>query len=164
MGASVAGICWKATYNDDATPASNHIVGVVGIGWLIGATNLPGSWYAALRKPSFNPPNWVFAPTWTVLYIMIAVAGWRTYLQDTKCHAMQFWYAQMLLNFAWPPIVFALHSLTLGLAIIVVLLLTIVTFIVIQWRINRQAALLFIPYAAWVGFASVLNYELVRLN
>jgi tryptophan-rich sensory protein len=51
---------------------------VVGIGWAIGATNLPGAWYAGLQKPTFNPPNWVFAPTWTVLYVMIAVAGWRT--------------------------------------------------------------------------------------
>jgi translocator protein len=140
------------------------LAGVVGIGWLIGATNTPGSWYAALQKPPFNPPNWVFAPTWTVLYVMVAVAGWRTYLQDFNRFAMQLWYAQIMLNFMWSPTVFTLHSLALGLAVIVMLLLVIVTFIVIQWSTNRQAALLFIPYAAWVGFASVLNYELLRLN
>jgi translocator protein len=58
------------------------IIFVVGVGWLIGATNLPGQWYTGLQKATFNPPNWIFAPTWTALYVMIAVAGWRTYLQE----------------------------------------------------------------------------------
>ena len=62
---------------------------VLGLGWAIGATNLPGARYAGLQKPPFNPPNWVFPITWTVLYVMIAIAGWRTYVLDAKGLAMQ---------------------------------------------------------------------------
>jgi benzodiazapine receptor len=140
------------------------LVFVVGAGWTLGASNLPGAWYASLQKPLFNPPNWVFAPTWTVLYVMIAVAGWRTFLQDAKGVPMQFWFAQMMLNFLWSPVVFRLHSLAIGLAVILALLATIVAFIVVRWREDRLAAGLFIPYAAWVSFASLLNYWLYRLN
>ena len=119
---------------------------VVGIGWAIGATNLPGAWYAGLQKPTFNPPNWVFAPTWTVLYVMIAVAGWRTYLQEeTTALPMQLWLAQMILNFLWSPIFFTLRNVAFALAIILTLLAVIVGFIWVQWRENRRAAVLFIP-------------------
>jgi len=138
---------------------------VVGIGWAIGVTNLPGAWYAGLQKPPFNPPNWIFAPTWTVLYVMIAVAGWRTYLQEeTTALPMQLWLAQMILNFLWSPVFFTLHHMTFALAIILTLLAVIVGFIWVQWRENRVAAGLFIPYAVWVAFASVLNYSIYRLN
>ena len=141
------------------------IVLVVGIGWAVGATNLPGAWYAGLHKPPFNPPNWIFAPTWTVLYVMIAVAGWRTYLQDdATALPMQLWLAQMILNFLWSPIFFTLHHMTFALAIILTLLAVIVSFIRVQWHEDRVAAALFIPYAAWVAFASLLNYSLHRLN
>jgi benzodiazapine receptor len=140
------------------------LLGVLGIGWLIGATNLPGSWYAALQKPWFNPPNWIFAPAWTLLYVMIAVAGWRTFLQDSKGVAFKVWLGQMLLNFAWSPVVFTFHSLALGLAIIMTMQLLVLTFIVIQWRPDRVSAVLFVPYAAWVAFASLLNYSLYQMN
>lgn len=141
------------------------ILVVVGIGWAIGATNLPGAWYAGLQKPSFNPPNWVFAPTWTILYVMIAVAGWRTYLQDdATALPMQLWLAQMILNFIWSPVFFALHHMALALAIILTLLAVIISFVWVQRRENRFAAALFLPYAAWVAFASLLNYSIYRLN
>jgi tryptophan-rich sensory protein len=138
---------------------------VVGIGLAIGATHLPGPWYAGLKKPPFNPPNWIFAPTWTALYVMIAVAGWRTYLrEDAKAPPMQLWLAQMILNFIWTPVFFTLHYMALALAIILTLLAVIVSFVWLQWRENRLAATLFIPYAAWVAFASLLNYSIYRLN
>jgi tryptophan-rich sensory protein len=137
---------------------------VVGIGWLIGATNLPGPWYEVLHKPPFNPPNWIFAPAWTVLYVLIAIAGWRTWRQELNGFALQLWLAQMLLNFLWSPVVFRLHQLALGLAVIVTMLVMIVTFIFVQWRENRTAAFLFIPYALWVAFAALLNYSLYHLN
>jgi tryptophan-rich sensory protein len=140
------------------------LLAVVGTGWLIGATNLPGAWYASLRKPPFNPPNWIFAPTWTVLYILIAIAGWKTWLQERNSLPMQLWFLQMLLNFSWTPVFFRMHNMAFGLAIILALLATIVGFIWVQSRDNRLAAGLFIPYAAWVSFASMLNYNLYRLN
>jgi tryptophan-rich sensory protein len=103
------------------------IVLVVGLGWVMGATNLPGAWYAGLQKPPFNPPNWIFGPVWTVLYVMIAVAGWRTYLQDmVTALPMQLWFAQMALNFTWSPTVFTLHSLAFDLAIILMMLALII--------------------------------------
>lgn len=118
-----------------------------------------------LQKPTFNPPNWVFAPTWTVLYVMIAVAGWRTYLQDdATALPMQLWLAQMILNLLWSPIFFTLHHMRFALAIILTLLAVIVSFFWVQWHENRVAAALFIPYAGWVAFASILNYSLYRLN
>ena len=124
-----------------------------------------GRMVCRLQKPTFNPPNWVFAPTWTVLYVMIAVAGWRTYLQEeTTALPMQLWLAQMILNFLWSPIFFTLHHIAFALAIILTLLAVIVGFIWVQWRENRPAAVLIIPYAAWVAFASLLNYSLYRLN
>ena len=138
---------------------------VVGIGWTIGAINLPGAWYAELQKPPFNPPNWVFAPTWTIVYVLIAVAGWRTYLQDdATALPMQLWLAQIMLNFVWLPVFFTLHYMTLALAIILTLLAVIVSFVWVQWHENRLAAALFIPYTAWVAFASLLNYSIYRLN
>ena len=141
------------------------IVLVVGIGWAVGATNLPGAWYAGLHKPPSNPPNWIFAPTWTVLYVIIAVAGWRTYLQDdATALPMQLWLAQMILNLLWSPIFFTLHHMRFALAIILTLLAVIVSFFWVQWHENRVAAALFIPYAGWVAFASILNYSLYRLN
>jgi translocator protein len=140
------------------------LVLVVGAGLALGASNLPGAWYGSLQKPPFNPPKWVFAPTWTVLYVMIALAGWRTYLHDARGIPMHLWFTQMMLNFLWSPVVFRLHNLALGLAVILTLLVTIVSFIAFRWKEDRVAAGLFIPYAAWVAFASLLNYSLFRLN
>jgi tryptophan-rich sensory protein len=68
------------------------LVIVVGGGLLIGATNLPGAWYAGLAKPSFTPPAWLFAPAWTILYVLMAIAGWRTFQRSPRSLAMGFWY------------------------------------------------------------------------
>ena len=133
-------------------------------GLSIGYLNPPGAWYAGLHKPSFNPPNWIFAPTWSVLYVFIAVAGWRTWEDNPRGLAMLLWCLQMILNFIWSPSFFSAHWPAGALAIILMLLAAIVAFIVVQWRQNRVAATLFLPYAAWVAFASMLNEEIVRLN
>jgi tryptophan-rich sensory protein len=140
------------------------IFAVVGMGFAIGATNLPGAWYAGLIKPSFNPPNWVFAPVWSLIYILIAVAGWRTWEHDRKGVPMGLWAAQLLLNFAWSPSFFTAHRVGLALAIIIAMLILIATFIVTRWRADRFAALLFLPYAGWVAFAALLNASIWRLN
>lgn len=140
------------------------IVVVVGIGGLIGSQSAPGAWYQGLEKPPFNPPNWVFAPVWFTLYVMIAVAGWRTWMRDRSGAAMKLWTGQMLLNWAWTPVWFIAQMLWPAFAIIVVLLALIIVFIAVSWRSDRLAALLFVPYAAWVGFASVLNLSIALLN
>jgi len=140
------------------------VVGVVGIGWLIGATNLPGAWYAALAKPGFVPPNWAFPVAWTILYIMIAVAGWRTFRREPSGRAMQVWAAQLALNFVWSPAMFTMHQIGAALVILICLFVAIVTYISLEMSRDRLAAALFVPYAAWVAFAGLLNAAIWRLN
>jgi len=140
------------------------IVVVLGGGTLIGVTTLPGGWYAGLIKPSFNPPNWVFAPVWTLLYLLIAIAGWRIWQRDSRSAAMTAWFIQLGLNFIWSPVFFGAHRIGLALAIIVALLAAILSFIATAWPRDRVASWLFVPYAAWVTFATALNAAVWRLN
>ncbi|MCS3498027.1 tryptophan-rich sensory protein [Bradyrhizobium japonicum] len=140
------------------------VVGVVGIGWLIGATNLPGAWYAGLAKPDFVPPNWAFPVAWTILYIMIAVAGWRTFRREPSGRAMLVWAAQLALNFVWSPVMFTMHQIGAALVILICLFVAIVTYISLETSRDRLAAALFVPYAALVAFAGVLNAAIWRLN
>lgn len=137
---------------------------VVGGGAAIGSTNLPGPWYGALAKPPFNPPNSVFGPAWTILYVLIAVAGWRIWERDRGGRAMKAWWAQMFLNFAWSPVFFTLQSVGGALFIVVLMLAAILAFIGLAWNRDRIAALLFVPYAAWVSFATLLNASILWLN
>ncbi|HET7381030.1 MAG TPA: TspO/MBR family protein [Pseudolabrys sp.] len=137
---------------------------VLGGGTLIGLMTLPGEWYAGLAKPPFNPPNWIFAPVWTLLYIMVAVAGWRTWQRGPRNAAMAVWFIQLALNFVWSPVFFGAHRIGAALVIVAALLATIIAFIVICWPRDRAAALLFAPYAAWVAFATLLNGALWYLN
>jgi translocator protein len=136
----------------------------LGGGLIIGIVITPGVWYATLDKPSFNPPNWIFAPVWTTLYIMIAIAGWRVWGQGRNNPPMKLWWAQLALNFVWSPIFFSAHRIDIALGVIVLLLITIIGFIVITWRQDKIASLLFAPYAVWVAFASVLNGAIWQSN
>ena len=143
---------------------SLFLVFVVGGGLVIGFLTTPGAWYAGLAKPSFNPPNWLFGPVWTVLYILIAIAGWRAWHASAGGWPMRLWWGQLALNFLWSPVFFGAHQIGLALVIILLLLAAIVGFIATAWRRDRVAALLFVPYAAWVAFASSLNASLLVLN
>jgi benzodiazapine receptor len=140
------------------------IVAVAGMGLLIGSLTAPGPWYEALRKPVFNPPGWVFGPVWAVLYVLIAVAGWRTFTRVPRSRLMGVWAAQLALNWLWTPVFFVAHQIWAALAVIVLLLLLILNFIAGNWRRDRPAAILFLPYAAWVGFAGLVNLSIAVLN
>ena len=140
------------------------VVAVVAIGSLIGLLNIPGEWYQSLQKPFFNPPNWLFGPAWTTLYILIGIAGARTWLDDRHSVRMKIWFVQMGLNFLWSPAFFGLQSPVLGLVVILPLLVTILAFIRVSWPVDRVAAWLFVPYALWVAFATLLNLSIVLLN
>lgn len=140
------------------------LVIVFGGGSLIGAVTAPGEWYRGLNKPWFNPPDWVFGPAWGVLYVLIAVAGWRTWARDRTGPAMRIWWLQLALNFLWSPVFFAMQWIGGGLAVVLAMLASIVAFIVVSWRSDRVASLLFVPYAAWVSFASLLNAAILLLN
>ncbi|MBB4143531.1 TspO/MBR family protein [Rhizobium rhizoryzae] len=137
---------------------------VVGLGALIGIANIPGEWYQALNKPPFNPPNWIFGPVWTTLYVLIGIAGARTWLDSPSSSRMQIWFGQMVLNFLWSPAFFGMESTVLGLIVIIPMLVLIVLFIQRSWNKDRISALLFLPYIAWVSFATLLNLSLFILN
>lgn len=122
-------------------------------------------WYPTLVKPSWNPPNWVFGPVWTLLYIMMAVAGWLVWRNGTDVKpALTLFFSQLALNFAWSFLFFGARSPWLGLVGIAMLLLAVATTTFVFWRITKPAGLLFVPYLAWVTFASLLNLTIWRLN
>ena len=133
-------------------------------GLLTGYLTRPGEWYAQLAKPEFTPPGWLFGPVWTLLYIMIGIAGWRIWRMDRRSWPMRLWFNQLALNFLWSPAFFVAHRIDLALIIILLLLGIIIWFIIASWSRDRTAALLFVPYAAWVAFASVLNATILALN
>jgi translocator protein len=137
---------------------------VVGGGLTVGALTAPGEWYVQLAKPAFNPPGWVFGPIWTVLYALIAVTGWRIFERDRGGWALKLWWGQLVLNFVWSPAFFVVHRIWLALIIVLLMLATILAFIVAAWPQDRKAAWLFVPYAAWVAFASLLNASIFALN
>lgn len=133
-------------------------------GGAIGALTAPGEWYAALVKPSFNPPSWIFAPVWLTLYVLIGIAGWLVWSRDPHGPALKIWGGQQLLNWLWSPVFFAMHLLWPAVVVIVALFALIVTFIIVSAKIDRRASWLFVPYVLWVGFAAVLNISLAVLN
>jgi tryptophan-rich sensory protein len=128
------------------------------------STSVTG-WYATLAKPAFNPPNWVFGPVWTTLYVLMAVAAWRVYrIVGWRPPAMVLFFAQLALNFAWSFIFFTAHQLGAALIEMIVMLAAIVATTAVFWRIDRFAGALLLPYIAWVSFAGVLNASLWQLN
>jgi tryptophan-rich sensory protein len=133
----------------------------------VGALYAPGEWYASLAKPAWNPPNWVFAPVWTVLYVLIGWSGWLVWRAEgllTKPLVFAPYFLQLLLNAAWSWLFFGLHQPALAFGEIVFLWLAIFATVMVFWRRSRVAALLLLPYLAWVSFAALLNLALWRLN
>jgi tryptophan-rich sensory protein len=128
--------------------------------------NLAG-WYANLIKPALNPPNWVFGPIWTALYLLIACAFYRILRSkpsNARRRAISVFLFQMALNCAWSFAFFAAHNPMLGLAVIVAMEAAIVAAIVLFHPIDKTAARLLWPYAAWVAFAAYLNAAIWGLN
>ena len=125
-------------------------------------------WYAGLVKPSFNPPNWVFGPVWTTLYLMMAFALWRI-LRLPEASAERRWalsvfFIQLALNAAWSWMFFAANDPLLGLINIIPQFLVIVATTVAFYRIDRMAGWCLVPLAAWVSFATMLNFAIWKLN
>lgn len=132
-----------------------------------GAAFPPDAWFAALAKPSWQPPNWLFGPVWTTLYLMMGIAAGLVWLRGPSPavrSALIAFGAQLVLNALWTPVFFGAQALGAALLVIVVLWLAIVLTILHFWRVQRLAAMLLVPYLAWVSFASVLNAALLRIN
>jgi tryptophan-rich sensory protein len=139
----------------------------VAVGFVSGLLFKPGTWYAALDQPFFNPPAWVFAPAWTMLYIAMGTAAWRIWrlpLSAERKVALRQFGLQLVLNAAWTPVFFGAHSLAGGLGVIVLMALAIVVTIQRFYPLDRIAAWLLAPYLAWVTFATALNVALLALN
>ena len=142
---------------------------VAAVGGAVTATSV-GSWYPTLAKPAFNPPDWLFAPVWTTLYLMIAFAGWRVWRLRGWTGprgldpALLAWALQLALNLCWSFVFFGARMIGAALVEIAVLFVAIVATGWLFWRVDRLGAWLLLPYAAWVGFAAVLNAALWRLN
>jgi tryptophan-rich sensory protein len=137
-----------------------------GVSLLGGRATLPALalWYPALAKPAWTPPAWLFGPVWTLLYPMLAVAGWLAWREGRSRGGTLVYLLQLTLNAAWPWIFFGERRVDLALACVVALFLAILATIVAFWRVHRGAAVLLLPYVAWVGFASVLNAAIWWLN
>lgn len=122
-------------------------------------------WYADLLKPSFNPPNWVFAPVWTTLYVLMAIAAWRVWrVTGTRAPEMALYAVQLALNLLWSVLFFGLHRILWALADLGLLLVAVLATLAVFWRRDRMAGALLIPYLAWSGFAFLLNLAIWRLN
>lgn len=132
-----------------------------------GALFPPGEWYASLDKPSWNPPNWIFGPVWSVLYLTIAVAGWLAWDRRGPRRAPGAWAAyagQLLGNGLWSWLFFGLHLPGWALVDLALLWVFIVLTIVWLWKIRPLAGAILVPYLLWVTFAGFLNAALWRLN
>lgn len=122
-------------------------------------------WFPTLVKPSFNPPSWVFAPVWTLLYIMMGVAAWLVWRQGGDVNfALSLFFIQLALNFLWSFLFFNLHRLDLALIDIAALWMSIAATLFAFWQLDMRAGLLLVPYLAWVSFAGLLNAAFWRLN
>ncbi len=137
------------------------------IGAVFTVDSIP-TWYATIEKPSFNPPNWIFAPVWTTLYLLMGVAlyliwdkGFRK--KEVKTALLVF-SIQLILNALWSILFFGLRNPLYGLIEIIVLWITILASIILFYKIDKRAALLLIPYILWVSFAAILNYSIWNLN
>jgi tryptophan-rich sensory protein len=136
------------------------------LGGAVTATSVD-AWYQTIEKPPFNPPDWLFAPVWISLFIMMAIAGWRIWKRagfGAEKLAFTLFATQLVLNLAWSVLFFGLQQIGLALVEICLLLITIVATAIVFWRVDRVAGMLFVPYVLWVGFATLLNASLFLLN
>lgn len=140
-------------------------LGIAAVAGFVTVANIP-TWYADLAKPSFTPPNAIFGPVWTLLYILIAVSGWMVWrmIGFSPDRPLVIYGLQLALNFAWSFIFFGAHLIGLAVVDILLLWIAILWNIVMFWRVDRVAAALLVPYLAWVSFASALNIAVWQLN
>ena len=123
-------------------------------------------WYDSLIKPSFTPPNWLFGPVWSVLYLAMAIAGWLVWRQreSSATLPLMLFGGQLVLNVLWSILFFELQAPGIALVEILTLWVAIFATLFSIWRISKVAGWLFVPYLAWVSFATILTFEIWRLN
>jgi benzodiazapine receptor len=163
----------RTALGEEKIPALRDVLGLAGFVLLCFGVSLLGSipaasavpeWYASLERPAWGPPSWVFGPVWTVLYPLIAVAGWLVWREGRSRTATLLYLLQLALNAAWPWIFFGMRRPDLAFLDIVALVAAIASTIVVFTRKSQTAARLLVPYLAWVLFAAALNLAVWRLN
>ncbi len=124
----------------------------------------PGPWYQQLRKPSWTPPGWAFPVVWTLLYVMIAIAGFKVWQVQGIGPAVAVWSLQLVLNAMWSWIMFGRKQIGWALVDAGGMWISIAVFLVLAWPVSQTAALLFMPYLVWVTIAFRLNQRILQLN
>ena len=139
---------------------------VAAVGGIITSPKID-NWYATLAKPSWNPPNWIFGPVWSALYLSMAIAAWLVWRRCGWASAaapLTLFGVQLLLNASWTWLFFGLESPGIAFVDILLLLATIAATAVAFWSRSAAAGILFVPYLMWVSFAAALNFAIWRLN
>jgi translocator protein len=141
-------------------------IAIVAAAAAAGAQFEPGEWYMALAKPPWTPPSWLFAPVWSLLYLGIAIAGWRVWRSagPDRARALQWWGAQLALNALWSWLFFGLHLPGIAFLDLSLLVVGIIGFMRSAWSESRLASWLFAPYLLWVLFAGALNLFIALAN
>ncbi|MDE1167939.1 MAG: tryptophan-rich sensory protein [Pseudomonas sp.] len=124
----------------------------------------PGPWYAALVKPSFTPPNWAFPLAWSIIYLLLAWAGYRLTLIPGSQVVLALWAAQIALNTLWTPVFFGAHHVLAAMVILALLWLVAATMVVMALQLDVITGLILFPYVAWLSVAAALNFSILRHN
>ncbi|WP_442590487.1 TspO/MBR family protein [Pedobacter sp. AW31-3R] len=140
---------------------------IAGLGGLITVKSV-NTWYPSLSKPAFNPPNWLFGPVWSVLFLLIGISAYRVWIKRKQIihfpRTVAIYFIQLILNLGWSFLFFYSHQIGAALIEIFALLISIAINAVVFYKIDKTAGLLFIPYFLWVSFASFLTYSFFILN
>jgi len=131
---------------------------------LSGALFKPDEWYDRLRKPSWNPPKWVFPVVWSIIYFLIAISGWLIWQKVGFGLILIVWAIQLIFNAAWSWIFFGLKRMDLAFLEVIGLWISIVVYMFLAWPVSITASLLFVPYIVWVTAAATLNWSVWQLN
>lgn len=124
----------------------------------------PGSWYEGLNKPGFTPPNWAFPVVWTIIYLLLAWAGYRLSLIPGSQTVLALWAAQIALNTLWTPVFFGAHQVLAAMVILLVLWLVVAVMVFMALRLDVITGLILFPYLAWLCVAAALNFSILRNN
>ncbi len=141
------------------------IVGFIGSQLTMGSIN---GWYTTITKPSFNPPNWIFGPVWTTIFILMGIASYRVWTKRNQAKgfrsAVGIYLLQLVFNIMWSLIFFNLHQIGLAFVEIIILIMLVIANALIFYRFDKLAGWLFLPYLLWASFACYLNYIIFTLN
>lgn len=124
----------------------------------------PGQWYEGLNKPGFTPPNWAFPVAWTIIYLLLAWAGYRLSLIPGSQTVLALWAAQIALNTLWTPVFFGAHQVAAAMMILMLLWLVVAVMVFLALRLDLITGLILFPYLAWLCVAAALNFSILRNN